>query len=62
VILEVFDIQGRRIATVDDGVRTGRVETGWKPDRLASGLYFGRLNAQRGTESRSWTTKVIVAR
>ncbi len=58
VKLEVFDIQGRRVSQVDEAVRTGRVATPWSPDELASGLYFARLEAHRGSERRSWTTKV----
>jgi len=60
VTLEVYDLQGRRVATLDSGARTGKVVTPWNPTRVSSGLYFGRLEAHRGSEDHHWVTKVLV--
>ena len=60
--LEVFDVPGRRVATVDSGMRSGTQKIAWNPDRLASGLYFGRLEVRRGKESHHWSTKVLLLR
>jgi immune inhibitor A len=46
VILEVFDVLGRRVATlVDDKKVAGSYEVAWNADGLASGVYLARLNA-----------------
>ena len=48
--LEVFDISGRRVATlVDEDTSAGRHEIMWRPAELASGIYFSRLTV--GAES-----------
>ncbi len=47
--LDVFDVRGRRIATLLDEVRgAGTHETEWRPGALASGVYFLRLSAPDG--------------
>jgi hypothetical protein len=59
VTLEVYDVLGRRVATLEHGQKkagrhTIRLETG----RLSSGVYFGRLEA--GEQTR--TQKITVVR
>src|SRR5688572_24011448 len=56
VRLEVFDVSGRRVATLLDEVReTGRHALGWdggeKGRALGNGVYFARLVASDGTTS-----------
>jgi hypothetical protein len=61
--LDVYDVGGRHVASVDQGIRTGSVATEWKPaGSVRSGLYFGRLEAHRGNDSKAWVTKVLVLR
>ncbi len=44
--LEVFDVSGRRVAQLVDSDRAaGRHEFTWRPDDLASGIYFARLSS-----------------
>jgi len=44
--LDVFDLAGRRVARVLDESRTaGAHQVVWRPERLASGVYMGRLTA-----------------
>ncbi len=46
VRLDVFDVTGKRVATLVDGVRSaGRHAIGMDASSLASGVYFYRLNA-----------------
>lgn len=46
VHLEVFDVQGKRVATLIDGVRSaGRNTVSFEASALSSGIYFYRLNA-----------------
>jgi hypothetical protein len=59
VTLRVYDVLGRRVATLaagrkDAGRHTVRLQTG----RLSSGVYFGRLQAG----DRTLTQKVTVVR
>jgi len=51
--LEIFDLSGRRVATlVDGGKSAGRHEISWRPVNLASGIYFSRLTAGDRVETR----------
>jgi hypothetical protein len=53
VKLEVFDVQGRRVATLIDEVReAGRHTTTWNADSMSSGIYFCRLEAAGFAEAR----------
>jgi hypothetical protein len=46
VRLSLFDLQGRRVATLVNGTRdAGTYRLSWKPISLASGIYFVRLDA-----------------
>jgi hypothetical protein len=46
VRLEVFDVAGRRVATLADGVMgAGRQSIAWDGSRAASGIYYYRLKA-----------------
>jgi hypothetical protein len=45
-VLEIFDILGKRIAVLDQGVRdAGEYSVAISADRWASGVYFCRLSA-----------------
>lgn len=51
VRLEVFDVAGRRVVELFNCWQpAGRHEITWKPDRIASGVYFARLATPWGTE------------
>jgi len=44
--LEVFDVAGRRVATlVDADLEAGTHRADWRPQRMRSGVYFARLSA-----------------
>lgn len=59
VTLEVYDVLGRRVATLEEGSKqAGRHEVRLEADGLPSGVYFGRLEA--GGETR--TQKITVVR
>jgi hypothetical protein len=59
VTLEVYDVLGRRVATLADGKKqAGRHEASLQAGDLPSGVYFGRLEA--GGETR--TQKITVVR
>ena len=59
VTLRVYDVLGREVATLQQGrKRAGRHSVPLNTDQLASGVYFGRLQAGEQT----LTTKVTVAR
>jgi photosystem II stability/assembly factor-like uncharacterized protein len=46
VVLEIFDITGRRIALVNEGVRpAGSYRTEWQAGSLPGGVYFCRMTA-----------------
>lgn len=50
--LEVFDLAGRRVATLCDGVlASGPHAVAWHPADLGSGLYLARLTTAAGTTS-----------
>lgn len=54
VRIHVFDVLGRRVATVVDGIRApGRHTAPLTPGRLAPGTYFYRLEAGAFSETRA---------
>ena len=54
--LEVFDMQGRRVATlVNEDKSAGRHEIMWRPAELASGIYFSRLTVGAETDTKRVT-------
>jgi len=56
VLLEVFDVGGRRVATLVDGpVGAGEHRCSWNADGVASGVYTCRLSVGSGTVSRKVT-------
>lgn len=59
VRLEIFDLRGRRVATLNDGpLSAGRHELPWQPSGLASGIYVYRLD----TGDRQLSGKAVLAR
>jgi fibronectin type 3 domain-containing protein len=59
VTLEVYDVLGRKVATVTDGQKeAGRHRAEVEANRLASGVYFGRLRL----EDQVRTQKIVVVR
>lgn len=59
VTLEVYDVLGRKVATVTDGQKeAGRHRAEVEANRLASGVYFGRLQL----EDQIRTQKIVVVR
>lgn len=53
VLVEVFDLQGRRVARLlDDPLPAGEHTLQYRPDGLASGIYLLRLSAGNHHESR----------
>jgi hypothetical protein len=53
VTLVIYDIVGRRVATLVDSFRqAGRYEAAWSAEGMASGIYFYRLTAGDYTETR----------
>jgi hypothetical protein len=59
VTLQVYDVLGRRVATLDKGRKdAGRHQVDLRTGRLSSGVYFGRLEA--GGQTR--TQKITVVR
>ena len=53
VRLAVYDMQGRRIASLIDGTRSaGRHEVRWQAQGLASGMYLYRIEAGNFTQSK----------
>ena len=57
VTLEVFDLRGRRVATVIDGetLAAGQTTRSWTPRRLGSGMYLARLQAGHRTATAKLT-------
>lgn len=52
ISLEVFDLTGRRVATLfDERIRAGVHVRDWRPETSASGLYFARLSTDEGIRS-----------
>jgi hypothetical protein len=59
VSLKVYDIYGREIATLEDGIKpAGKYQRVFNGNKLSSGVYFVRLN----TEKISQTIKLILAK
>jgi hypothetical protein len=59
VRLKVFDVLGRQVATLVDGVRSsGRYNVVWDATDASSGIYFCRLE----TEGHSATIRMILMR
>lgn len=57
VRLSVFDISGRRVAVLDDGVKTaGHHRVDWEAREFVSGLYLCRLE----TAGKVWTKKLVL--
>jgi hypothetical protein len=53
VLMEVFDLQGRRVARLlDESLPAGEHTLQYRPDGLASGIYLLRLSAGKHHESR----------
>jgi hypothetical protein len=58
VRLQVFDLLGRRVATLADGEKpAGRHEVSWRSAGLASGTYFVRLTA--GPEAQTQKIQLV---
>jgi hypothetical protein len=56
VILNVYDVLGRKVATLADGVKSaGYYSTTFDASRLASGIYFARLIASPEDGSKPYT-------
>lgn len=54
VSLRVFDVTGREVAVLDEGIRqAGRHAIVWDASGIAGGVYFTRLTANEQTETRS---------
>ncbi|MCB1182825.1 PKD domain-containing protein [bacterium] len=54
--LEIYDVSGRRLATLVDADRAaGRHEVVWRPEDLPSGVYFSRLTVAGRTDTRRVT-------
>jgi hypothetical protein len=63
VSLEVFDVLGRRVATIAEGEKpAGTYEADFNGANLASGIYFCTMTAKSGTETFSKTTKMVLAK
>jgi hypothetical protein len=53
VTLKIFNVLGQEVSTlVDDDAEAGRHQVRWNADRLASGVYFYRLQAGKFIENR----------
>lgn len=52
VVLKIYDVLGKEIATLVDGeVAAGTHTVNWNPNGVASGMYFARLTAGERTET-----------
>ena len=64
VTLKVYDILGREVATLVNGVKpAGSYSVPWQPHQLASGVYFYRLTARPlapGTAPFTSTKKMVL--
>jgi len=59
VVLAIYDLSGRRIATPVDSVQTaGRHEVSWNCEEIPSGVYLYRLETGAGT----LTKRLVVSR
>ncbi len=53
VTLRIFDVTGRLVATLEDGMReAGRYDVSWDAANVAGGVYFCRMTAPGFTEMR----------
>jgi hypothetical protein len=53
VTLEIFDVQGRKVATLAEGFRTaGRHDVTWQGRGVAAGVYLVRLRAGNFSRAR----------
>ena len=53
VVLDIYDILGRRVKTLEDGMQpAGSYQVIWNADDLPSGVYFYKLQAGEYTETR----------
>jgi len=53
VLLEIFDVAGRRVDTLVQGtLEAGRHSLSWQPRELSSGTYFYALKTEEGTRVR----------
>jgi len=53
VNIEIYDMLGRRVTTLFDGVQTaGTYKTTWNAENCASGIYFYKLSAKNFTQTR----------
>jgi len=58
-VLSVYDLSGRRVATVDAGMRTaGRHTVTWDTSTVSSGVYLYRLS----TNTESLTKRLVITR
>jgi hypothetical protein len=56
VSLSVFDLQGRRVATLVEGTMTaGTHEVQFEAGNLPSGIYLARLQTEQGVRHRTLT-------
>jgi hypothetical protein len=55
VTLRLYDVLGRRVATLAEGTHKGREETQLDASGLPSGVYFLRLQADARVETERFT-------
>ncbi|MCB9357756.1 MAG: T9SS type A sorting domain-containing protein [Calditrichaeota bacterium] len=53
VTITIFDVLGREVATLDEGLRpAGYLRTQWQADRVTSGMYFVRMQSEEFSDVR----------
>lgn len=63
VEIDVFDLQGRKISTLFDGVQyTGASEVQYETKNLPNGTYFMRITVANNSTKDVQTLKMVVAR